>query len=261
MRIRRLAWAGLEIEADGTTVVVDLVQHPNELFGIRDPRVELPVPADGSVDAALVTHLHPDHAGVPALERALKPGAPVFRPAAFDDVLTGPVERELAASGLAADVVGEWERRELGPFRITAVPAVDGLGSPQVSWVVEAGGKRVLHGGDTLFHGAWWAIARRCGPFDAVFLPINGPVVDDPALQPPSPFPAALTPRQAAVAASILGARTAVPIHHDDEYLIKPAGYAAEVDAPVAEFRRHAAELARVMDVGEWQDFESELAA
>ncbi|MCX2733784.1 MBL fold metallo-hydrolase [Saccharopolyspora sp. NFXS83] len=260
MRIRRLAWAGLEIEAEGATVVVDLVQHPNELFGLRDPQAELPAPSAGAVDAALVTHLHVDHTGVPALARALRPGAPVFRPAPFADVLTEGVERELSASGLATEVVAEWERREVGPFRITAVPAVDGLGSPQVSWVVEADGSRILHAGDTLFHGAWWSIAARCGPFDAVFLPINGAVVDAPALQPPSPFPAAMGPEQAAVAARILGARAAVPIHHDDEHLIKPPGY-VEVDGPVAEFRIHAGGIAHVLDVGEWRDFTGELAA
>ncbi|MEU6130449.1 MBL fold metallo-hydrolase [Saccharopolyspora sp. NPDC047091] len=253
MHIRRLAWAGLEIESGGTTLVIDHVQHPNELFGLREPGSELPAPAPGSVDAALVTHLHPDHAGVPALQRALRPGATVLRPAPFVDVLTEQVERDLSTSGLTAEVVAEWDSREVGPFRITAVPAVDGLGSPQVNWVVEAGGRRVLHGGDTLFHGAWWTIARRCGPFDAVFLPINGPVVDDPALQPPSPFPAALTPEQAAVAARILGARAAVPIHHDDEHLIKPPGY-VEVDGPVAEFRRHAGGIAHVLDIGDRLD-------
>ncbi|MFR9731261.1 MBL fold metallo-hydrolase [Saccharopolyspora sp. MS10] len=260
MHIRRLAWAGLEIEAAGTTLVVDLVRYPTELFGLRNPEAELPLPAAGSVDAALVTHLHADHTGVPALVRALRPGAPVFRPAPFADALTEQVERDLSASGLVTEVMAEWDRREVGPFRITAVPAVDGLGSPQVSWVVEAGGRRVLHGGDTLFHGAWWSIAQRCGPFDAVFLPINGPVVDAPALQPPSPFPAALTPRQAAVAARILGASAAVPIHHDDEHLIKPAGY-VEADGPIAEFRRHAGELAHVLDVGEHLDLAPDLAA
>ncbi len=48
-------------------------------------------------------------------------------------------------------------------------------------------GQRVFHGGDTMFHGCWWLIARRFSPFDAVFLPANGAVVDAPHLQPPSP--------------------------------------------------------------------------
>ena len=54
-----------------------------------------------------------------------------------------------------------WETEEIGPFTITAVPAVDGFGDPQVSWVIAAAGRRILHAGDTLFHGSWWLIAGR----------------------------------------------------------------------------------------------------
>lgn len=94
----------------------------------------------------------------------------------------------------------------MGPFRVTAVPAIDGLGDPQLNWVVQADEQRAFHGGDTMFHGYWWLIARRFSPFDAVFLPANGAVVDAPHLQPPSPLPAAMTPRQEAVAAQLLDA-------------------------------------------------------
>ncbi len=58
-----------------------------------------------------------------------------------------------------------------GPFTTAAVPAVDGIGDPQVSWAVEAGGKRVIHLGDSVFHGYWWRAAHRYGPFDAVLPP------------------------------------------------------------------------------------------
>jgi L-ascorbate metabolism protein UlaG (beta-lactamase superfamily) len=95
------------------------------------------------------------------------------------------------------------------------LPAVDGLGDPQVSWLVEADGRRVLHLGDTLFHSYWWRMARRHGPFDVVFAPINGAVVDFPHLQPPSPLAAAMEPEQAAIAGELLGARTVVPMHYD----------------------------------------------
>jgi L-ascorbate metabolism protein UlaG (beta-lactamase superfamily) len=91
---------------------------------------------------------------------------------------------------------------------------VDGLGDPQVSWLVEAGGRRVLHLGDTIFHGAWWQMARRAGPFDVVLAPVNGAVVDFPHQQPPSPLPAAMEPEQAALAGELLGAATVVPIHY-----------------------------------------------
>ena len=45
---------------------------------------------------------------------------------------------------------------------------------------------------DTTFHGYWWRMARRHGPFDVVFAPINGAVVNFPHLQPPSPLAATM---------------------------------------------------------------------
>src|SRR3954470_13203852 len=67
MLIRRLGWAGIEVEADGQRLVVD------PLLGFGDmepftgpPRTALP-PASGGADVALVTHLHRDHADPDAL--------------------------------------------------------------------------------------------------------------------------------------------------------------------------------------------------
>jgi L-ascorbate metabolism protein UlaG (beta-lactamase superfamily) len=94
------------------------------------------------------------------------------------------------------------------------VPAVDGLGDPQVGWVVEAGGARVFHGGDTLFHGSWWLIAGRLGPMDLAVLPVNGPVVNAPHLQPQSMLAAAMGPKEAAQAAAILRAKAVLPTHY-----------------------------------------------
>ena len=71
----------------------------------------------------------------------------------------------------------------------------------------------MLHLGDTMFHGYWWRIARRHGPFDAVLVPVNGAVLTFPHRQPPSPSPGVMDPDQAATAARILGARLAIPIH------------------------------------------------
>jgi L-ascorbate metabolism protein UlaG (beta-lactamase superfamily) len=79
---------------------------------------------------------------------------------------------------------------------------------------VEAEGTRILHLGDTIFHGYWWRMASRHGPFDVVLAPINGPAVDFPHRQPPSPLAAAMEPEQAALAGELLGARAVVPIHY-----------------------------------------------
>jgi L-ascorbate metabolism protein UlaG (beta-lactamase superfamily) len=71
----------------------------------------------------------------------------------------------------------------------------------------------LIHCGDTLWHGHWWRITKRQGPFDAAFLCINGARVRFPGIT-PSEIEADLTPEQAAAAAFILGARLAVPIHY-----------------------------------------------
>ncbi|SHE61844.1 MBL fold metallo-hydrolase [Streptoalloteichus hindustanus] len=257
MRVRRLGWAGLELEAGGTRLVIDYVRDLSPVFTGWKPGEGLATPS-GTVAAALVTHLHRDHTDVAALADVLAPGAPVLRPAPghgddVDNVMTLLVERELALRRLATEVVDAWSTRDLGPFRVTAVPAVDGLGDPQLNWVVQADGQRVLHGGDTLFHGYWWLIARRFSPFDAVFLPANGAVVDVPHLRPPSPLPAAMDPRQAGAAAELLGARYAVPMHYEAEQPDKTAGY-VEVSDPEKEFRTHAGRRAHVLAVGEWLD-------
>ena len=257
MRMRRLGWAGLELEAGGKRLVIDYVQDLSPLFTGWKPGAGLATPT-GAVDVALVTHLHRDHTDAAALADVLKPGAPVLRPAPghgddVDNVTTLQAERELTLYGLAAEVVDIWTTREIGPFSITAVPAVDGLGDPQLNWVVQAEGQRVFHGGDTMFHGYWWLIARRFGPFDVVLLPANGAVVDAPHLQPPSPLPAAMDPRQAAAAAEILDARYAVPMHYEAEQPDKIAGY-VEVTDPEDAFRAHAGRRAHVPAVGEWLD-------
>ncbi|WP_224391838.1 MBL fold metallo-hydrolase [Pseudonocardia sp. ICBG1293] len=253
MRLRRLGWAGLEVGSGGRRLVIDHVRDVSTMFPGWRPGAGLVAP-DGEVDAALVTHLHRDHTDAGALAAVLAPDAPVLRPApgSGDDVdtaFTALAERELVEHRLRTEVVEEWSTRELGPFRVTAVPAVDGFGDPQVSWVVEADGRRILHGGDTLFHGHWWHVARRSGPFDAVFLPINGVVVDAPLRQPSSRLPAAMDPRQAAEAARILGARHLVPIHYEPEQADELDHY-REVEDPVGELRRHAGDRVRVLAVG-----------
>jgi L-ascorbate metabolism protein UlaG (beta-lactamase superfamily) len=92
---------------------------------------------------------------------------------------------------------------------------VDGIGDPQVAWIVSAGGRTIIHCGDTLWHGYWWKIKQEHGPFDAAFLPVNGPLVEFPHLQPPSRQPIVMSPEQAVSAAMVLEATYMVPIHYE----------------------------------------------
>lgn len=257
MEVRRLAWAGLEISASGHNVVIDLVEDFSGLHGDENAGGEVPPsPEPGSIHVGLLTHLHRDHADADALKRALRADALVLRPeratgTAAEVALVEKTELAFDESGFDMRVVGPWETVEVGPFEITALPAADGFGDPQVSWSLAAEGCRVLHAGDTLFHGWWWLMAHRHGPFDAAFLPAGGAVVDLPPRQPPSPLPAGMDPRQAAVAAKLLQARHIVPIHYGP--LHEAPNYVQASDPPgtlLAAAREFGVE-ARILQPGE----------
>jgi L-ascorbate metabolism protein UlaG (beta-lactamase superfamily) len=221
MDVRFLGCAGLEVRAQGAALLIDPLGDPAYEY-FREAVAGTTVPPSGPAGAALVTHLHRDHADAAALAAALPDGAPVLAPETapvadrptLANVAVFEAEVALARGPFALRRVRPWESVELGPFTATAVPAVDGTGEEQVSWVVEADGARILHGGDTVWHGFWWAIAARLGPIDCAFLPANGVLVDFPHRQPAVSVPAALTPEQAVEAARALQAGRLVPIHY-----------------------------------------------
>jgi L-ascorbate metabolism protein UlaG (beta-lactamase superfamily) len=250
MHCRWLGWAGVEVEHDGVRIVIDLLEDAAALYamlGDAASGVSLPELAEpsGPAAAALVSHLHRDHADAPAIARTLSGGAPVLAPAGpTEDAGVRQAVAELAAEGLEPRELVAGDSVVVGPFTITALPAVDGTGLPQVSWAVAADGRRIVHCGDTLFHGWWWQAA----PFDAAFLPINGAVVNFPWLQPPSPLPAAMTPEEAAVAAQALGASAAVPMHFGG-FDLDP--YYRSIPDALERFTAAAPELAAPLEVGE----------
>ncbi|HEY3728344.1 MAG TPA: MBL fold metallo-hydrolase [Solirubrobacteraceae bacterium] len=223
MRIRWLGWAGVEVEAQGERVVVDPLQDASAVFawlGDRAQTIPLPevVPPEPGALAGLLTHLHRDHADAGALSTALAAGAPVYEPVDYggegrERLAVLQADGELAAAGLPRQPSAAWMSTRAGAFTLTALPAVDGTGDPQVSWLLEADDKRVLHLGDTTWHGWWWRIAERYGPPDVVLAPINGARLTFPHRQPASSLPGAMEPEQAALATELLRANRLVPIH------------------------------------------------
>jgi len=204
MNIRKLPWAGARIESGGEAIAIDPLVHFPEKFG-RPHEPLPPLSAFGTVRAVFVTHHHDDHFDPRAIAAFCGADVPVYMPAESVG--------HAAATPLAnVRGVAIGETVEAGPFRVTASWSVDGVGDPQVSWVVTDGKRTVLHAGDTLWHGYWWKMARAHGPFDAVLLPVNGAVVELPGLA-PSGQPISLTPEQAVAAARVLNAARLVPIH------------------------------------------------
>ncbi|MFB9330379.1 MBL fold metallo-hydrolase [Paenibacillus aurantiacus] len=206
MNIQRLPWAGIRIEAGGIAILIDPVTRIPERFGpAREPMY--PLGTYGEADAILVTHLHEDHFDPQAIIETYGAAIPVYVPSEMAEAA-----RAKGLTNVTGAAVGG--SFEIGDgVKITALQSVDGVGDVQVAWAVEGDERRVIHCGDTLWHGYWWGIAGKFGPFDAAFLPVNGAVLELPGRL-PSGQPICLTPEQAVAAAAILGAGVLVPIHY-----------------------------------------------
>ncbi len=246
MRIHRLKWAGLRLETHQKTILIDAVEDftaspMGKETGQVDPEETYTPVAPNSVDYVLLTHLHGDHYDPALIRRCLRPDGLVFCLDVLADTLRRDGLDRVAGFGLN-------QTFRAGSLTFTAVYAMDGFADPQCAWVLEDGERRILHGGDTLWHNQFWSLGARYPSFDAVFLPINGVVVH---LPPPnmafSPVPAALTPLQAVSAAQLLKAQRLCPIHfglhrpgHYEEYpnaRQETVRLAAELGVPLALLR------------------------
>lgn len=243
LRIQRLAWAGIRLQLPQATLFIDPLVDP-DAWGTALKDSLIPVGDAVGDTYVLITHAHPDHFDAKAAADAFRNGGTLVHPAGVNPL---PVPL-----GARARPSAPWEPQLLGDFTATPVPASDGYGDVQTSWVVSAGGRRIFHGGDTLWHGHWWRIGRQFGPFDAAFLPVNGARFG--WRKPVSGLPGVLTPEQAVAAANILGARRLVPIH----YGISGMAEYVEVDDPIGQLREVARETSiQIQSVapGTWVDW------
>jgi len=216
LEIERLTWAGIKLVSGDTTVFVDPVG--TDLWDGKAPEGLVPVEADTKRRYALITHAHNDHFDLETLKVVLGDRGYV--------ICDESIATYIASRGLRVIPATLYTPLMMGGFIFTAVPAVDGFGSDQVSWVITAGDHRLFHGGDTLWHGKWKTYGQQFGPFDVAFLPINGARMGGDPLQ---ETPAVLTPAQAVDAAISIRANLLVPIHYG---LNDPPNY-VEVENPV----------------------------
>lgn len=245
MHIQKLSWAGIKVTAAKTSLAIDALLHVEQVKPLMGKPAGSMFAIDTTkrIDLALITHVHPDHYDPALLKAWLKTGGKVLCPAG--------IVAKIIRDGFSATGLSFYESIAIQGMTVTAVPASDGFGDDQVSWVVQAGGKRIIHCGDTLWHGHWWRIAKDHGPFDAAFLPICGGITRYPLLA-PSGIPMCMTPAQAAAAAGILAPNVAVPIHYgrfNHPLLYKEFPAAEQVFVREAE-NRHL--VVRKMHAGEY---------
>jgi L-ascorbate metabolism protein UlaG (beta-lactamase superfamily) len=226
-----LGQAGFALRTDGTTPLLDPFLAPHEG---RRYESALPAAASTGIDVVLCSHEHVDHfdaQSAPAIAAA-SPQAVFIVPTPIVDMVTEvgiPPERVLG--------VQPGEMHELPGLVIRPVPACHGVtmadayGFGQelsgglirfLGFVLELGGVRIYHAGDTIHYDGMVDTVAELGP-NVALLPVNGRHAEREARG----IVGNLNEREAAWLAAAIGAETLIPMHHD--LFARNLGSAAEV--------------------------------
>lgn len=214
-----LGQAGFALRGAGVTLLLDpfLSLHHNRAV----PRPFAPEEASG-VDAILCTHEHIDHLDADSL-----PAMAAASPAALV-VVPAPIVSQVTDLDIAPErVIGAQPEQplELGDVRIHPLPACHGVEVADaysfgqelsggryryLGYVVEAGGMRVYHAGDTVVYEGMEDWLRRLAP-DVALLPING----RDRFREDQNIVGNMDHREAAELAARVGVGLLIPMHYD----------------------------------------------
>jgi L-ascorbate metabolism protein UlaG (beta-lactamase superfamily) len=192
MNIRFLGHAAFSLEADGTTVLIDPFLTGNPKAAATADEVQ--------VNAILLTHGHQDHYG-DIVDIAKRTGATVV---AITE-LAHELAEELGADhpvfdpNMGGTVTLDWGSVRVVPAWHTSTTPKGTYNTP-AGLVIELGGRRIYHLGDTCLFSDLQLVKRR-GRIDVAIMPIGGHYTMDRF--------------DAVVAAEWVGADTVIPCHYD----------------------------------------------
>jgi L-ascorbate metabolism protein UlaG (beta-lactamase superfamily) len=192
MNIRFLGHACFSLEADGTTVLIDPFLTGNPKAAASADEVQ--------PNAVLLTHGHPDHYG-DIVDIAKRSGATVVAITEIAGELQGELgeDHQVFDPNMGGTVELPWGSVRVVPAWHTSTTP-KGTVSPPAGLVIELGGQRVYHLGDTALFTDLQLVKRR-GRLDVALIPIGGHYTMDRF--------------DAVVAAEWVGADTVIPCHYD----------------------------------------------
>jgi L-ascorbate 6-phosphate lactonase len=219
LAITWLGQAGFLLQAGGTSLLVDafISPHPDrQTCAGRDPA------AYHDLTGVLATHEHWDHLDLPSWPTlaAASPRATFVVPA--------PVTSQVTGAGLPADRVAgatPGQRLEIGDAVVTPLPArhgvhvtdaynfgeeISGGACRYLGYVVDLGGARLYHAGDTIDYPDLAGDLRELD-VDLALLPVNG----RDAAREAQDIVGNLDATEAADLAERAGVSVAVPMHYD----------------------------------------------
>lgn len=211
MEIRWLGHSAFALTHDGTTVLVDpwLTGNPSAAASADEV----------AADAILLTHGHQDHGPEDAVAIAKRTGATIQ---AITEIAGELGEEGVTAidTNIGGTATYDWGSARLVPaFHTSTTPK--GTVTPAAGLVIEIGGKRIYHLGDTALFSDL-ALPGKRGKIDIAIVPIGGHYTMDRF--------------DAVVAAEFIGADVVIPCHYGTFPPIETDAAAFKTDVEQAGF-------------------------
>ena len=200
LKITRIAHACQLIEIGDLRVLTDPWFTQSAMYYQGEP-VAATVRTLGRIDALVISHEHYDHCDLDALVDA---GFDLTIPLLGPNTVTTIAERKGFRN---LHPIEAWETARIGNLTVTATPGQHGV--HEVTFVIQAHGRTVFFGGDSLRVPDLDQIPERFGAIDLAIMPVNGLCIRIANMQ-----QTVMDAEQAAGLTAVLKPSLAIPHHY-----------------------------------------------